>query len=56
MEQMVFQSSFREWRVSSAAPPEDLEPCVAEFWETQGVAGYGYEKLIPRGTADAAQR
>lgn len=33
-------------------PPADLAPFVAEFWETKGVAGYGYEKLIPRGQAD----
>lgn len=52
MEHIVFQSPFGEWRLVSAAPPLDLAPFVAEFWEIEGVAGYGYEKLIPQGMAD----
>ncbi len=52
MEEITFQTPFGEWRLASATPPADLAPFVAEFWEIEGVAGYGYEKLIPRGLAD----
>jgi len=52
MEQIVFQTPFGEWRLTSAPPPPDLAAFVAELWEISGVAGYGYEKLIPRGMAD----
>lgn len=52
VETITFDTLFGEWSVASAPPPPDLALCVAELWEIKGVAGYGYEKLIPRGLAD----
>ncbi len=33
-------------------PPLDLAPFIESFWETRGAVGYGYEKLLPSGTAE----
>ena len=52
MNEIVFQSPFGEWRVTTCAPPTDLARFVESFWETRGVVGYGYEKLLPSGTAE----
>ncbi|MGI9288225.1 MAG: helix-turn-helix domain-containing protein [Pseudomonadales bacterium] len=52
MNEVVFQSPFGEWRFTTCAPPADLAPFIDSFWETQGTVGYGYEKLLPSGTAE----
>ena len=52
MDEIVFQSPFGAWRIRSCAPPLDLAPFVDSFWETRGTVGYGYEKLLPTGTAE----
>jgi len=50
--EIIFESPFGEWRITSMPPPLDLAPFVIGYWETRGLVGYGYEKLIPRGTAE----
>ena len=52
MHEIVFESPFGEWRVRTSPPPVELAPFVDSFWETHGVVGYGYEKLLPSGLAD----
>ncbi|MEM8817784.1 MAG: helix-turn-helix transcriptional regulator [Pseudomonadota bacterium] len=52
MNEVVFDSSFGEWRVTTCPPPLDLAPYIESFWETYGTVGYGYEKLLPSGTAE----
>lgn len=52
MFEVRFESPFGEWCMRHTAPPPDLAACVAGFWETRGVVGYGYEKLLPSGNAD----
>lgn len=48
----IFPSPLGEWRVASAAPPQELSSHVVSFWESGGHVGFGYEKLLPRGTAE----
>jgi len=52
MDEMIFESPFGEWRIRTCRPPSDLAPYVDTFWETCGVVGYGYEKILPSGNAD----
>ena len=52
MHEIVFQSEFGEWRVTSCDPPPDLAPFVESFWETRGFVNYAYEKLLPSGTVE----
>jgi len=41
-----------EWRVAEADPPASLAGDVLSFWESGGQVGYGYEKMVPRGSAE----
>lgn len=41
-----------DWRVAQASPPFALAADVVSFWESGGNVGYGYEKMVPRGTAE----
>jgi AraC-like DNA-binding protein len=52
MNEIVYQSPFGEWRLTTCVPPFDLAPYIESFWETYGTVGYGYERLLPSGNAE----
>ncbi|MEE2565329.1 helix-turn-helix domain-containing protein [Hyphobacterium marinum] len=45
-----FETPFGGWRVSVMDAPPDLEPAVAEFWDTSGRFAFAREQLLPRGS------
>ena len=47
-----YASEFGQWRVTFCSPPVHLASVVETFWETVGLVSYGYEKIVPSGTAD----
>lgn len=45
-----FETPFGDWRVSVMDAPADLDPAVAEFWDTSGRFAFAREQLLPRGS------
>jgi AraC-like DNA-binding protein len=48
----TFSSPYGDWKVVSAAPPEDFVGSVSQYWESSGAVAYGFERMPPRGTAE----
>ncbi|HET7845641.1 MAG TPA: helix-turn-helix domain-containing protein [Xanthomonadales bacterium] len=52
VEEMRFAAGPGEWRLSRAAPDEDLRGLVVEFWEVQGALAPFRETLLPNGAVE----